>query len=77
MAIVCEFPSVFPDELPSLHPIMEQSSPYIFFQVRLLFLRHRMERSPTELKELKEQLQENLKIHSLKCIAMGSPSFID
>ena len=56
--VVCEFPDVFPEELPGLPPIRE-----VEFSIDLLpgtapisIAPYRM--APTELKELKAQLQE-------------------
>ena len=58
MSIVCEFPDVFLKELPGLPPIREVkfSINFISGTTPISIAPYRM--APTELKELKAQLQE-------------------
>ncbi|XP_070036903.1 uncharacterized protein [Nicotiana tomentosiformis] len=69
--VVCEFPDVFPENLPGLPPKREVEFPIevIPGTTPISITPYRM--APTELKELKIQLQE-----LLKCFSLGSSYFI-
>ena len=58
MPVVCEYPDVFPDELPGLPPIREVEFCIEIMSSTILISIALYRMAPTELKELKAQLQE-------------------
>jgi hypothetical protein len=58
---VCEFPDVFPDELPGLSPDRDIEFGIELIPGTALILRRPYRMPPDELAELKKQLEELLK----------------